>query len=34
MAEENNSVAQQDQQQDASANAFQLERCYMKDASL
>jgi preprotein translocase subunit SecB len=33
MADENNTTEQQDQQQQ-SAPAFQLERCYMKDASV
>lgn len=34
MAEETTTNEQQEQKQDAPANAFQLERCYMKDASI
>ena len=34
MAEETTTNEQQEQKQDAPANAFQLERCYMKDASV
>ena len=34
MAEETTNNEQQEQKQDAPANAFQLERCYMKDASV
>lgn len=34
MADETNTATQPEQQSAAPANAFQLERCYMKDASL
>ena len=34
MADETNTTAQQDQPPEAPSTAFQLERCYMKDASL
>lgn len=34
MADETNTATQPEQQTKAPANAFQLERCYMKDASL
>lgn len=34
MADETNTTTQPEQQSEVPANAFQLERCYMKDASL